>query len=92
MNIPYAFSFNEVRLSTTSGSDIEHNKFGDQVSTILKVISNKDGDIISHIDKFNENDIPVPKRLLKPPPQISDTPHQEMLINNHTDANKSKIK
>ena len=32
------------------------------------------------------------ERLADLPPQITDTLHQKMLINNHTDANKSKIK
>ena len=63
-----------------------------QVSTIMKVISNKDGDLLSQFDNINENDIPVLKRLVDLPPQIRDTPQQKRLINNHTDANKSKKK
>ena len=43
VNNAFAFCFKEVRLSTTIGSDIEHNKFCGHVSTIMKVISNKDG-------------------------------------------------
>ena len=88
----FALCFNEARLSTTNGSDIEINKFCGQVSTLLKVISKKDGDLLSQFDNINENDIPILKRLANLPPQIRDTPHQKMLINNHTDANKGKIK
>ena len=84
--------FKEARLSTTIGSDMEHNKFCGQVSTILKVISNKDGDLLSQFDNNNENDITVLGRLLKLPAQIRDTPHQKMLLNNHTEANKGKFK
>ena len=58
----------------------------------MEVISNKDGDLLSQIDKFNEKDIPVLESLLNLPPQIRDTPHQKMLINNHTDTNRGKIK
>ena len=58
----------------------------------MRVISNKDGDILSQFDIFNENDIPIPNRLADLPVQIRDTPHQKMLINNHTDANKGKVK
>ena len=58
----------------------------------MKVISNKDGDLISHFDNINENDIPPLERLADLPPQIRSTPHQKMLIDNHTDANKGKIK
>ena len=89
---PYAFSFKEARLSTTIGSDIDHNKLYGQASTIMKAISNKDGDLLSQFDNINEKDIPVLERLLNLPPQIRSTPHQKMLINNHTDANKGKIK
>ena len=92
VNNGYAFCFKEARLSTTIGKDLEHNKICGQVSTIMKVISNIDGDIISQFDNINENDIPVLERLLNLPPQIRDTPHQKMLIDNHTDANKRKIK
>ena len=92
MNNPFAFCLKEARLSTTIGSDIEHNKYCCQVSTIMKVISNKNGDLVSQFDNINENDIPVLERLLNLPPQIRDTPNQKMLRNNHTDANKGKFK
>ena len=58
----------------------------------MKMISNKDGDLLSQFDNIKENKIPFLERLLKLPPQIRDTPHQKMLINNHTDANKGKTK
>ena len=58
----------------------------------MRAISNKDGDLLSKFDNINENDIPVLNRLADLPVQIRDTPHQKMLINNHTDANKGKIK
>ena len=92
VNNGFAFCFKEARLSTTIGSDIEINKFCGQVSTIMKAISNKDGDLLSQFDNINENDIPILERLVDLPPQIRDSPHQKMLINNHTDANKGKIK
>ena len=92
VNNGFAFCFKEGRLSTTIGSDIEINKFCGQVSTIMRAISNKDGDLLSQFDNINENDIPVLERLADLPPQIRDSPHQKMLINNYTDANKGKIK
>ena len=92
LKIGNAFCFEKARLSTTIGSDIEHKLFCGQVFTIMKVISKKDGDLISQFDNINENDIPVLERLLNSPPQIRDTPHQKMLIDNHTDANRGKLK
>ena len=92
VNNGYAFCFKEARLGTTIGSDIEINKSCGQVSTIMRAISNKDGDILSQFDNINENDIPIPERLQDLPVQIRDTIHQEMLTNNHTDANIVKLK
>ena len=73
----FAFCFKEARLSTTLASDIEHNKFCGQVATILKVISDKDGDLLSQFDIVNENDNPLPERLADLPPQNKSTPHQK---------------
>ena len=56
----------------------------------MKEISNKDGDLFSQVDNNNENDIPRLERLINLSPQILETPHQKMLLTNHTDANKSK--
>ena len=93
VNNGFAFCFNEARLSCTIGSDIVHNKICGQVSTIMRVISNEDGVLLSQFDIINENDIPILEKLAVAdlPRQIRSTPHQKMLINNHTDANKGKI-
>ena len=92
VNIGYSFCFKEPRLSTTLGCDIKHKKFCGQVSTIMKVISNKDADLLSQFGNINEIDTPLPQRLADLPPQIRSTPHQKMLIENHTDPNKCKMK
>ena len=92
VNNGFAYCFKEARLTTSVGGDIEVNKFCGQISTIMRVISNEDGDLLSQFDNINENVIPVLNRLADPPTQIQSTPHQKMLINNHTDANKGKIK
>ena len=73
----YAFCFKEARLGTTVGSDIEHNKFCGQISTLMRAISIKDGDLISQFDNINENDIPILERLADLPPQIRSTPLQK---------------
>ena len=58
----------------------------------MRAISNKDGDLLSQFDSSNDNDIPILESLADLPPQIRYTPHQKMLLDNHTDANKGKIK
>ena len=90
VNNGFAYCFKEARLTTSIGGDIEINKFCGQVSTIMRAISNKNGDSLSQFDNINENDIPVLNRLADLPIQIRDTPHQKMLINNHTDVNRGK--
>ena len=92
VNNAFGFSFKEPRLSTTLGSHIERNKFCGQVSTIKKVISNRDDDFLSQFGNINENDITLLERLTDLPPQIRDTPRQKMLIDNHTNPNRGKIR
>ena len=58
----------------------------------MRVISNKSGDLLSQFDKINENGIPILEKMSDLQPEIRSTPHQKNLINNHTDADKGKIK
>ena len=58
----------------------------------MEVISNKDADLLSQFGNFIEIDIPIVERLANLPPQKRSTPHQKMLIDDHTDPNKGKIK
>ena len=55
------------------------------------MISNKDDDLLSQFGNFNEKGIPLLEKLVILPPQIRSTPHQKMLIDNHTDAKKGRI-
>ena len=54
VNNGFAFCFKETRLSTTIGSDIEYDKFCGQVSPIMKVISNKDDNLLTQFGNINE--------------------------------------
>ena len=92
VNNGFAYCFKEARLATSIGGDIEINKVCGPISTIMRAISNKDGDLLSQFDDINENDIPILVRLADLPVQIRHTPHQKMLIDYHTDANRGKIK
>ena len=79
----FAFCFKESRLSTTSGQDIEHNKFHGQISTILRSVTSKDGDLLSQFDKINEGETAD---------GIRSTSLKSMLNNNQVVAIKGKIK
>ena len=58
----------------------------------MRVLSNKDGDLLSQFDNVNEKDIPILERLADLPHQIGPTSQQKMLINNLTDAIKRKVR
>ena len=86
--ISFAYVFKEARLSTTSGSDLEHNKFVGQVSTIMRCLTCKGGDLLSQFDNINEGEIPAEIEDI-----IKSTSLKKMLINNQTaPVNKVEIK
>ena len=82
-NNAFAYCFKEAVLSTTSGGDIEHNKYVGPISTIMRAITSKDGDLISQFDNINEGNGDA---------DFNSTSLKKMLINNHDLANKGKIK
>ena len=73
VNNAFAFCFKKARLSATISSDIENDKFCEQVSTIMKKISNKNDDMLSQFDNINENDIPFLSRINDLAPGIRST-------------------
>ena len=82
VNNAFAYCFKEGVISTTGGMEIEHVKFLGQVPTIMRSLTSKDGDLLSHFDKFNDGDTNAAITSLK-----------QMLIDNHTVAvNRGKVK
>ena len=57
----------------------------------MRVISNKDGDLLSQFDNIFDNDIPILENIANLSPHTRVTLHHKMPINNHTDTNKGKI-
>ena len=98
-NNAFAFVFKEARLGTTSGSDLEHNKFVGQISTIIRSLTSRDGDLLSQFDNINEkvalnndgtqNDVDTSVI-------IQNTSLKEMFTDNHNivgqEVNRGKIK
>ena len=82
VNNGFAHCFKEGVIQTTGGMEIENIKFMGQVSTIMRVLTSKDGDLLSHFDKINESAA-----------EINTTSLKHMLMNNQTEAvNRGKIK
>ena len=88
-NNAFAYVFQEARLST-SATDLEHNKYVAQISTIIKVVSSRDGDLLSQFDNINE-EIGVNEAATSD--NFRSTSLNKMLITNHeADVNRGKIK
>ena len=83
-----AYVFQEARLSTST-TDLEHNKHVGQISTIMRLVSSRDGDLLSQFDNINE-EIGVDDAATAD--NIRSTSLNKMLITNHEAANRGKMK
>ena len=82
VNNALAYVFQEGRISTSAGTEIEHNKNLGNVSTIMRLLTQKDGDQSSYFDKIDE-------RVA----EIGDSSLKKLLIDSHTnEENKGKIR
>ena len=82
VKIAFAYCFKGTCFSTIGGSDIEHKKYVGQNSTIMRTLTSKDGDFLSHFDEIDELEA-----------EIENTSLHHHLINTHVVAgNKGKIK
>ena len=84
VNNAFAYCFKEATLSITVGSEIEQNKYVGPILTKMRVITSKDGDLMSYFDKIDETEVNNNNNTL-----------HHLLISNHTgvanEANKGKI-
>ena len=81
VNNAFANCFKEGVIQTTGGMELENIKFLGQVSTIMRVLTSKDGDLLSHFDKIDETQA-----------ESNNTSLKQMLINIHIEANRGKFK
>ena len=82
VNNGLTYVFQECMLSNSSGTEIEDYKYLGPVSTIMKLLTHKDGDLYSFCDKIGERESGT-----------ANTSLTHMLIGSHTnDANNGKIK
>ena len=82
VNNGLAYIFQEGRLSTSAGTEREHKKNLGNVSTLMRLLTQKDGDLSSYFDKIDETLAGITNSTLK-----------HMLIDSHTNEdNKGRIK
>ena len=67
VNNAFAYCVKEATLAFTGGSEIEQYKYVGPISTIMRVLTSKDGDLLSYFDKIDEA-------------QINDTSLKQILI------------
>ena len=81
INNAFAYCFTQATLTTTGGMDIEDIKYVGQVSTIMRLLTSKDGDLSSYFDKNAESVLD------------NKNPLKQILFNNHPQKiNEGKIK
>ena len=81
VNNAFAYCFKEGTITTTVGMDIEHNRYVGPVSTIMRLITSKDGDLSSYFEKNVESVLDNDNHL-----------KQILIVNHAEDVNKGKIK
>ena len=81
--------FKEARLSTST-TDLDHNKYLGPISTIMRVVSSRDGDLLTQFDNIDKT---VGADDHATTATIQDTSLHKMLISNHeNDPNCGKTK
>ena len=81
VNNAFAYTIHDARISTSAGVEIEQNKYVGPISTIMRLVTEKDGDLSTYFDIINENGNEIDNSSLK-----------KTLINNHTEANRGFIR
>ena len=82
VNNGLAYIFQEGMISTSAGLEIEHNKNPGKVSTILRLIKQKDGGLSSYSDRIDETEAGINSSTLK----------QILIDSNTNEDNKGKIR
>ena len=81
VNNAFAYTIHDARISTSAGVEIEQNKYVGPISTIMRLVTEKDGDLSTYFDIINESE-----------GGINDSTLKQILINNHTEANRGLIR
>ena len=73
----FAYTIHDARISTSAGVEIEQNKYVGPIFTIMRLVTQKDGDLSTYFDKIDESEN-----------FINDSSLKQILINNHTEADR----
>ena len=81
VNNAFAYTMHDARISTSAGVEIEQNKYVGPISTIMRLVTEKDGDLSTYFDIIDESEGEINNSSLK-----------KILINNHSEANRGLIR
>ena len=81
VNNALAYTIHDARISTSAGVEIEQNKYVGPISTIMRLVTQKDGDLSTYFDIIDETENGINFSSLK-----------MILINNHTEAKRGLIR
>ena len=79
--IAFDFTIHDARISKSANTEVEQNKFVGPVSSILKVVTRRVGDLSTYFDKFDEIELGCKSPSLK-----------QLLINNQKQGRRSVIR
>ena len=81
LNNASAYTLHDARISTSSGVEIEQNKFVGPKSTVMRLVTQKDGDLSTFFDIIDESEAGIDNSSIKQTP-----------INNHTAYNRCIVR
>ena len=81
VNNAFAYTIHDAIISSSAGVEIEQNKYVGPISTIMRLVTQKDGDLSTSFDIIDESEN-----------GINDSSLKQILINNHTEANRGLIR
>ena len=81
VNNAFAYTIHDARISSSAGVEIEQNKYVGPISTIMRLVTQKDADLSTYFDIIDESEDGINNSSLK-----------QNLIDNHTEANRGPIR
>ena len=76
----FNYTIHDARISTTAGVEKEQNKYVGATSSIMRLVTQKDGDLSTYFDIYDESE-----------DEIKNSSLGQILIDNHIEANKGLI-
>ena len=77
----FAYTIHVARISSSAGFENEQNKYVGPISSIMRLVTQKDGDLSTYFDIIDESEDEINNSSLK-----------KILIDNHTEANRGLIR